>query len=135
MTPLSSLTASATAMTGRMATKRFIRLDLLGDHRQATFGADRIYHRSASPSHRSGQHVGPILRTLDPLVGHWIDAIALGNYISTIQQIAHPIVRSAIAPAISIARFLLKVYELSGPQVVGGGIGSGIAGMRCLLQR
>ncbi len=75
-----------------------IRLDLPGDHRLPSFGVDRIHYRSRLVSHRSGQHVTPILRTPDPLVGHWIEMPFRLPIISIINHTLHPIGHSNRPP-------------------------------------
>ncbi len=73
VTPWSSLTGIGHGDTRQDPDKKVtvIWLELLGDHRLPTFGADRIWNRSRFASHRSGQRVAPILRTPDQLVGRW----------------------------------------------------------------
>lgn len=98
---------------GRDAQKQVdvIRLNLLGDHRPATFCTNHIQHRSRFLRHLAGQHSAPILRAPNHMVGCLVDAISIRDDINHAPQFTpHGALRATtIPPAIEIAGFLAEV--------------------------
>lgn len=88
-----------------------IRLNLLGDHRPAPLHANRVQHCPSFLSNRSGQHIAPILRTPDHMVGSLIDAITVCDDIDHASQfIPHGALRAtAIPPLTQVRGFLAEI--------------------------
>src|SRR5438270_628249 len=59
-----------------------IGLDLLGDHRPAAFATDRLKQRAHFSGDRARQHVTPVPRTPDHMVGRLVEAIPVGHQIN-----------------------------------------------------